>query len=226
MALGERVYVGDMQESIHFVKLNMSSSENQLVVYADDSVPRHLTTFCMLDYDTICGSDKFGNIFVLRLPSDVSDDIDNPTGSKMLWDTGILNGAPSKLEQVCVCVCAGVCVVCYITGISVCYTTSLVSVCVVVCVCVCVLCLVCLFLASVCQLCSGHLCTLISPSALRFIPIPPFPWPKQDLPVPHWRTCDLHAENAAGSGRARGDSVLDGHGEHRSTHPVPKPGGY
>jgi splicing factor 3B subunit 3 len=101
VALGDRVYVGDMQESIHFVKMNLNSNDNQLVVYADDSIPRHLSTFCMLDYDTICGSDKFGNVFVLRLPGDVSDDIDNPTGNKMLWDTGLLNGAPSKLEQVC-----------------------------------------------------------------------------------------------------------------------------
>ena len=50
------------------------------------------------DYDTVAGADKFGNIFILRLASTVSDDIDNPTGSRLLWDTGILNGAPNKLD--------------------------------------------------------------------------------------------------------------------------------
>lgn len=40
-----------------------------------------MSTTCLLDYDSIAGADKFGNIFVLRVPSDISDDIDNPTGT-------------------------------------------------------------------------------------------------------------------------------------------------
>lgn len=43
-------------------------------------VPRFMTKTCLLDYDSIAGADKFGNIFVLRVPADVSDDVDNPTG--------------------------------------------------------------------------------------------------------------------------------------------------
>lgn len=43
-------------------------------------VPRFMTKTCLLDYDSIAGADKFGNIFVLRVPTDVSDDVDNPTG--------------------------------------------------------------------------------------------------------------------------------------------------
>jgi splicing factor 3B subunit 3 len=46
----------------------------------------------------VCGADKFGNIFVLRLPSSVSDDVDNPTGSRILWDSGKLGGAANKLD--------------------------------------------------------------------------------------------------------------------------------
>jgi splicing factor 3B subunit 3 len=46
----------------------------------------------------VCGADKFGNIFVLRLPAAVSDEVDNPTGSRLLWDQGVLNGASNKLE--------------------------------------------------------------------------------------------------------------------------------
>ena len=38
---------------------------------------------------------------VLRLPAHVSDDLDNPTGSKLLWDSGLLNGASGKLDAMC-----------------------------------------------------------------------------------------------------------------------------
>jgi splicing factor 3B subunit 3 len=100
-AAGDRVYASDMQESFHFVKYK--KDENQLVIFADDCVPRHVSCSVLLDYDTIAGGDKFGNVFVARLPSEVSDEVDNPTGNRMLWDTGLLNGAPNKLEQVRVC---------------------------------------------------------------------------------------------------------------------------
>jgi splicing factor 3B subunit 3 len=87
-----------MQESFHLVKYK--ADENQLITFADDSSPRYITSSVLLDYDTIAGGDKFGNIFICRLPSEVSDEVDNPTGNRILWDTGLLNGAPNKLEQV------------------------------------------------------------------------------------------------------------------------------
>ncbi|KAG5179960.1 putative spliceosomal protein sap [Tribonema minus] len=95
--MNDRVVAGDMAESLHFVKYRRL--ENQLVVFADDQVPRHIARSCLLDYDTAAGCDKFGNFFVLRLPDDVSDDIDNPSGNRVLWDHGMLNGAPNKLTQ-------------------------------------------------------------------------------------------------------------------------------
>ncbi|CAI5702384.1 hypothetical protein KXD40_005240 [Peronospora effusa] len=97
-AAGDRIYASDMHESFHFVKYK--KDENQLVIFADDCVPRFITSSVLLDYDTLCGADKFGNIFISRLPSEVSDEIDNPTGNRILWDSGLLNGAPNKLEQV------------------------------------------------------------------------------------------------------------------------------
>ncbi|DBA00600.1 TPA: hypothetical protein N0F65_007729 [Lagenidium giganteum] len=95
---GDRVYASDLQESFHFIKYK--KDENQLITFADDCVPRFITSSVLLDYDTIAGADKFGNVFVARLPSEVSDEVDNPTGNRILWDTGLLNGAPNKLEQV------------------------------------------------------------------------------------------------------------------------------
>ena len=48
----------------------------------------------------MAGGDKFGNVFVTRLPSEVSDEVDNPSGNRMLRDSHLLNGATNKVEQV------------------------------------------------------------------------------------------------------------------------------
>jgi hypothetical protein len=53
MTSGSRIFVGDVQESWHFIKFK--AEQNQMVVFADDTVPRFVTTGCVLDYDTICG---------------------------------------------------------------------------------------------------------------------------------------------------------------------------
>ena len=67
--------------------------ENSLTIFADETVPRYLSAGCVLDHDTMCGADKFGNVFVTRLPDGVADDaVDNPTGSRLLWDTGAAKG--------------------------------------------------------------------------------------------------------------------------------------
>jgi splicing factor 3B subunit 3 len=120
---GDRIYVTDLQESFHFIKYKRQ--ENQIVVFADDSLPRMVTSQVLLDFDTIAGGmflsfrvqnlccqianpcfpaisagDKFGNVFITRLPSEVSDEAENPTGNRILWDTGILNGAANKLDQI------------------------------------------------------------------------------------------------------------------------------
>ena len=43
-------------------------------------------------------ADKFGNVAVVRLPPDVTDEVEeDPTGSKAIWDRGLLNGASQKV---------------------------------------------------------------------------------------------------------------------------------
>jgi hypothetical protein len=55
-----------------------------------------------LDYDTIAAADKFGNVFVVRLPAEVSAQVeDDPTGGKLAAAMGKLNGAPHKLTNLC-----------------------------------------------------------------------------------------------------------------------------
>jgi len=95
--MGHRIYCADVQESFHFIRYKQR--ENQLIIFSDDTNPRWITAACLLDYDTVAGADKFGNITVIRLPSGVSDEVDeDPTGVKALWDRGLLNGASQKAD--------------------------------------------------------------------------------------------------------------------------------
>jgi splicing factor 3B subunit 3 len=97
---GTRIFVSDVQESVHYIKYRRSDS--QLLVFADETNPRWVTTSCVLDYDTVAVADKFGNVAVLRLPPNTSDNVDeDPSGTKALWDRGLLSGASNKLEVLC-----------------------------------------------------------------------------------------------------------------------------
>lgn len=64
------IVVGDLQQSYFFVKYNRP--DNRFIIVADDTIPRWLTCGTMLDTTTICGADKFGNVFVVRMPDHVA----------------------------------------------------------------------------------------------------------------------------------------------------------
>lgn len=53
-------------QSFHYAKYR--KEENQIYIVADDITPRWLTSTLHLDFDTMAGGDKFGNIFLVRLP--------------------------------------------------------------------------------------------------------------------------------------------------------------
>ena len=61
--IGQRVIVSDVQESLFWVRYRRN--ENQLIIFADDTYPRWVTTACLLDYDTMASADKFGNISIV-----------------------------------------------------------------------------------------------------------------------------------------------------------------
>ena len=65
LTLGHRIIVSDIQESINFVRYKRQ--ENQLIVFADDTTPRWVTSSCLLDYDTVATADKFGNVTVVSI---------------------------------------------------------------------------------------------------------------------------------------------------------------
>ncbi|KAI3388894.1 hypothetical protein SNEBB_006727 [Seison nebaliae] len=117
-AIGNRVFVGDIRESVHLLLYK----DNHFLNLADDTLPRYITAMCILDYNTVAVADKFGTFAVLRLEGvdtvddwlkphvtnsgDDHDDLDervglDPSGTKGLWDRGLLNGANNKLYTLC-----------------------------------------------------------------------------------------------------------------------------
>ncbi|KAJ1659591.1 pre-mRNA-splicing factor rse1 [Dispira simplex] len=96
---GNRIVVGDVQESIFFVQYR--PQDNRLAVFADDILPRWFTTGCFLDYDTVAGADKFGNVFTLRLSRVISDKIDqDATGNLLYHQKHWLQGAAHKFTNI------------------------------------------------------------------------------------------------------------------------------
>jgi len=96
---GSRIFASDQADSVHVLKYK--PEECQLYIFADDVIPRWITDFTLLDYDTIVGSDKFENLFVLRLPPGWEEDAeDDPTSTKFKWESGYLSGAAFKFEPI------------------------------------------------------------------------------------------------------------------------------
>jgi splicing factor 3B subunit 3 len=63
-AMGHRIFVSDVQESLYMVRYKRQ--ENQLIIFADDTNARWITTATVLDFDTVATADKFGNIAIVR----------------------------------------------------------------------------------------------------------------------------------------------------------------
>lgn len=40
--------------------------ENQIIIFADDTLPRFITASAMLDIDTVAVADKFGTVSIVR----------------------------------------------------------------------------------------------------------------------------------------------------------------
>lgn len=96
-AQGYRIVVADVRESLTYIVYRMD--KNTLTPFADDVVPRWVTSFTQLDYSTSCGGDKFGNIWAVRVPKDVSDQSDGDAASaNLIFAKGYLHGTPNRLD--------------------------------------------------------------------------------------------------------------------------------
>ncbi|KAI1869836.1 uncharacterized protein JN550_005426 [Neoarthrinium moseri] len=96
-AQGSRIAVGDIQQGITLVVYKPNS--NILVPFVDDSVARWTTCTTMVDYETIAGGDKFGNVWILRCPENVSAKADDPDFVGHLGREH-LHGAPDRLTLI------------------------------------------------------------------------------------------------------------------------------
>ena len=95
---GDRAYVGDMMQSMQFVRYD--SSANRLILVASDKVPRPIVCQELLDMSTVAVGDKFGNISILRLPRGADASAVDVSGSRALWDSSREDATP-KLETLC-----------------------------------------------------------------------------------------------------------------------------
>lgn len=97
-AAGDRVYVGDMMQSMQFVRYDTVT--NKLILIANDRMPRSITCQELLDMNTIAVGDKFGNISVLRLPHGADARAVDMSGTRALWDSSRDDATP-RLESLC-----------------------------------------------------------------------------------------------------------------------------
>lgn len=97
-AAGDRAFVGDMMQSMQFIRYDATS--NRLVLVAKDNNPRPITCQELLDINTVAVGDKFGNVSILRLPRGADVGAIDVTGTRALWDSSREDATP-KLETLC-----------------------------------------------------------------------------------------------------------------------------
>ena len=97
---GSRIIVSDVQESVVFVVYKFQ--DNRLIPFVDDVVPRWTTCTTMVDYETVAGGDKFGNLWLLRCPQKASEEADEDgSGAHLVHERQYLQGAPNRASLMC-----------------------------------------------------------------------------------------------------------------------------
>ncbi len=93
---GSRIIVSDVQESITYVVYKFQ--ENKLIPFVDDTITRWTTCTTMVDYETVAGGDKFGNVWLLRSSAKASEEADEEgSGAHLEHERSYLGGAPHRL---------------------------------------------------------------------------------------------------------------------------------
>lgn len=94
---GDIVVVGDSSESVSL--MTFDHSKNQFNAFCNDTTKRQITSFELLDNRTVIAGDRFGNIFVNRIPRPVAEQIDNNVLLKFQEDS--LGASSSRLIKIC-----------------------------------------------------------------------------------------------------------------------------
>lgn len=94
---GSRIVVSDVQQSIVMVVFKFQ--DNKLIPFVDDTIARWTSCTTMVDYETVAGGDKFGNLWLLRCPPKASEEADEEgSGAHLVHERSYLQGAPHRLE--------------------------------------------------------------------------------------------------------------------------------
>lgn len=93
---GSRIIVSDVQESVVYVVYKYQ--ENRLIPFVDDVIARWTTCTTMVDYETVAGGDKFGNLWLLRCPQKASEEADEDgSGAHLIHERQYLQGSPNRV---------------------------------------------------------------------------------------------------------------------------------
>ena len=71
-AAGDRIFVGCVGDSMSIFKFDLATM--RIFAVCDDVMPRNIVSSCILDINTVCASDRFGNVFVLRCPKNAVEE--------------------------------------------------------------------------------------------------------------------------------------------------------
>ncbi|KAI1816792.1 pre-mRNA-splicing factor rse-1 [Poronia punctata] len=94
---GSRIIVGDVQQSVTYVAYKYES--NKLIPFADDTIPRWTNCTAMVDYESVAGGDRFGNIWIVRCPEKASEEADEDNvGAHLQHAREYLHGANHRLS--------------------------------------------------------------------------------------------------------------------------------
>ncbi|KAG9257326.1 CPSF A subunit region-domain-containing protein [Emericellopsis atlantica] len=97
---GNRIIVGDVQQGITYVVYKPAT--NKLIPYVDDTLSRWTTCSTMVDYESVAGGDKFGNMFIVRSPQKASEEADEEqTGLHLTNAREYLHGTSHRLNLMC-----------------------------------------------------------------------------------------------------------------------------
>lgn len=95
---GDRIVAANVREGFFYLKYRRE--ENQLYVFAESVTPHWVMGSTLLDFDSAAGGDKFGNLFITRIPKEVSDDIEHDPTAGTLQIRGETKATTHKLAEV------------------------------------------------------------------------------------------------------------------------------